>query len=580
MQTIFAIIVLAFSLFIAGFSYWFVKKLKVKVKEKEEETRRRMYELAILKEVGDRIGYSLNLEKIVDIITGSLSQFIEYSAASYMLLEPEKILFKTELQIPASKEFIGDIKKRMLDSLSALLDKKLYEKDVEEIITGAIATEEVKDSVSSFFNIPLVIGGNVVGVLTVAHTKEGLYKEKEMTLLYKIVKQASQAVSRLEDVIKTEQGKVGAMVESMTDGVVMTDKDYRVVVTNPSAKRIIGIDEQKDATIFDFINHLGKKFDIRGRLEESVTLNKIFIENEVILGDKVFQIFVSPVKKEDTLNKKEIFGGVVIFHDITHEKEVEKMREDFTSMMVHELRSPLDGIKKMGELMRSDPSIREDKKTYSEYLGMMYKSSSEMLELVNDLLDVAKIESGKFDIRKIPTDIKKIIKERVQFFSTLANDANVELSILFGDSLPEKVEVDPVRIGQVLNNLISNALKFTGPNGNITIQAFMHKENESLESEVNKAGIKWFIDSNNKELEKYKNSLFIAVTDTGDGIKKENIDKLFSKFTQFEKSTVSDKKGTGLGLSISKGIVEAHGGVIGVSSEKGIGSTFYFTIKL
>jgi len=578
MQTIFAIIILAFSLFVAGFSYWFVKKIKLKVKEKEEETKRRMYELAILKEVGDRIGYSLNLEKIVDIITGSLSQFIEYSAASYMLLEPEKILFKTELQKPASKEFIGDIKKRMLDSLSALLDKELYEKDIEEIITGAIATEEVKDSVSSFFNIPLVISGNVVGVLTVAHTKEGLYKEKEMTLLYKIVKQASQAVSRLEDVIKTEQGKVGAMVESMTDGVVMTDKDYRVVVTNPSAKRIIGIDEKNDATIFDFIDHIGKKFDIRGRLEESVTLNKVFIENEVILGDKVFQIFISPVKKGDTLNKKEIFGGVVIFHDITHEKEVEKMREDFTSMMVHELRSPLDGIKKMGELMRSDPSIREDEKTYNEYLSMMYKSSSEMLELVNDLLDVAKIESGKFDIRKTPTDIKKIIKERVHFFSTLANDAKVELSIFFGDSLPEKVEVDPLRIGQVLNNLISNALKFTGSGGRITLQVFVHKKDGSLENEVKKAGIKWFIDS--KELEKYKNSLFVAVTDTGDGIKKENIDKLFSKFTQFEKSTVNDKKGTGLGLAISKGIIEAHGGVIGVGSEKGIGSTFYFIIKL
>lgn len=580
MQTIFVIIILVISLLVVGFSYWFVRRFQGKAKEREEETKRRMYELAILKEIGDRIGYSLNLEKIVDIITGSLSQFIEYSAASYMLIEPKKILFKTELQKPASKEFIEDIKKRMLDSLSALLNKEFFESDVEEVITGAISTEEVKDPVSSFFNIPLVIGGNVVGVLTVAHTKEGLYKEKEMTLLYKIVGQASQAVSLLEEVIKTEQGKVGAMVESMVDGVVMTDKDYRVVVTNPAAKKIIGLNTEKDATIFDFINHLEKKFDIRGKLEESVTLNKVFTEEEVVLKDRVFQIFVSPVKSNTGSIKEDIFGGVVIFHDVTHEKEIEKMREDFTSMMVHELRSPLDGIKKMGELMRSDSSIREDEKTYNEYLSMMYKSSSEMLELVNDLLDVAKIESGKFDIQKIPTDIKKIIDERVRFFSTLANDSKVKLSVLFGENIPEKVEVDPVRIGQVLNNLISNALKFTGPGGKIIVQAFVHKKGNSLDDEARRAGVNWFVEDKDGKLKKYNNSLFVAVTDTGGGIKKENISKLFSKFMQFEKSVVNNKKGTGLGLAISKGIIKAHGSLIGVNSKEGVGSTFYFTVKL
>jgi len=103
MQNIFVIIVLAFSLSIACFSYWFVRKFRGEVKKREEDVKHRMYELAILKEVGDRIGYSLNLEKIVDIITGSLPQFIEYSAASYMLLEPEKILFKTELQKPVGR---------------------------------------------------------------------------------------------------------------------------------------------------------------------------------------------------------------------------------------------------------------------------------------------------------------------------------------------------------------------------------------------------------------------------------------------------------------------------------------------
>jgi len=562
-----------------GFLYWFMVIFKVRVKKREEEIKHRMYELAILKEVGDRIGYSLNLEKIVDIITGSLPQFIEYSVASYMLIEPEKILFKTELQAPVSKEFIDDIKKRMLNSISALLGREFSEDSVEELVTGAIGTQEINEPVRSFFNIPLVISGNVVGVLTVAHTKDGLYNEKEMTLLYKIVKQASDAVSRLEEVIKTEQGKLGAMLESMVDGVVMTDMDYRIVVANPAIKHAIGIKKKRDITIFDFIDNLEKKFDIRGKLEESVKLDKVLTESGVVIGDRVFQIFVSPVKGKIETGKGETFGGVVIFHDITKEKEAERMREDFTSMMVHELRSPLDGIKKMGELMRTDPSIVEDKKIFNEYLQMMYQSSSDMLELVNGLLDVAKIESGKFDIYMSPSDIKKIINDRIKFFETTAKDAKIELTSFFGQEIPESVNIDQTRILQVLNNLLSNAIKFTDSGGKVVIQAFVHKKTENIADEAKKDGIKWFVESS--ALEGYPDSLIVAVTDTGKGISKEDIkEKLFNKFTQLEATARSEKRGTGLGLVVAKGIIEAHDGIIGVASEEGVGSTFYVTIKI
>jgi len=579
MQIIFIIIILAIFLFTVGFLYWFTAVFRVKVKKEEEEIKHRIYELAILKEVGDRIGYSLNLEKIVDIITGSLPQFIEYSAASYMLVEPNKILFKTELQKPVSKEFIDDIKKRMLSSLSALLNKELSEDMVEELVTGAVLMQETKEPVRSFFNIPLVIGGNVFGVLTVAHSKEGLYSEKEMTLLYKIVKQASVAVSSLEDVIKTEQGKSGAILESMIDGVVMTDINYRIVVANPAAKRAIGLEKKEEVTIFDFIDNLGKKFDIRGKLEESVKLDKILVENDVVIGKRVFQIFVSPVKGKTKTDKKETFGGVTIFHDVTKEKEAQRIREDFTSMMVHELRSPLDGIKKMGELMHTDPSIMENKKIFNEYLQMMYQSSSDMLELVNELLDVAKIESGKFDIQVIPSDIKKIINDRIKFFGTTAKDAKIELSSFFDEKIPESVNIDPQRISQVLNNLLSNAIKFTDTGGRVVVHAFVHKKTSNVLEEVNRIGIKWFIIDN--VFEGYPNSLIVSVTDTGKGISKEDIEeKLFNKFIQLEATARSGKHGTGLGLVVAKGIIEAHGGIIGVASEEGAGSTFYFTIKL
>ena len=402
---IFLIILIA-AFFVVVLLFLKNKKLKkdisikeIKIEERGKEMDSKMYELAILKELGDRVGYSLDVHQIIDVITGSLHQFINYSAVSYMLLEPEKILFKIHLEKSVHRDFINEVRDRMLKSLGALLDKEFKENQVEEFMSGAILIEEVKEPVQSFFNIPLVIAEKVVGVLTVADTRSGLYKENEMTILYKITNQASQAVTKLQEVVATEQSKLNAMVISMTDGIVMTDLDYRILVINPAARHALSMDEKKDVTIFDFIDNLGGKFDIRGRLEESVKLKKEYSSERILLGEKFFQIFVLPVKSVSVLGQESVTGGVVIFHDITSEVEIETLRKDFTSMLVHELRSPLDGIKKISEVLRNK-DIKLEPKGHDDYIDLIYRNSSGMLELVNDILDVAKIEAGKFDIKK------------------------------------------------------------------------------------------------------------------------------------------------------------------------------------
>lgn len=560
--------------------YWQSLKLSLGLKEREKKMKRQVYELAILKELGDRIGYSLNVQKIIDIITGSLNQFIEYSAVSYMLLEPEKILFKVHLETSVSRRFVDEIKDRMLKSLSALLDKKIEAHQVEETLSGSILVDEVTEPVSSFFNIPLVISDKLVGILTVAHIQSGLYKEEEMTILYKLTKQASQAVTRLHDVVETEQRKLNAMVESMNEGVVMTDNDYRVLVVNPAAKKAIGLEDKTEISIFDFIDKLGGKFDIRGKLEESVKLVRVLIADNVLINDRFFQIFVSPVKSHFGLTKEEILGGVVIFHDITREKEVERMRDDFTSMMVHELRSPLDGIKKMSELMKID-EVRDNKEAYAENIGLIYNTSGDMLNLVNDLLDQAKLEAGKFEVHKDPTDLKKIIANRMSFYSSSADAAKIKVVSQFSTDFPEKVNLDPLRISQVLNNLLSNALKFTKLGGTVTIQGLLHKKDQDVMTEAKAAGIEWFLSHNDKNFSSISDSVIIAVTDTGVGMSPNDLSQLFNKFKQFRASAVNgEHKGTGLGLSIVKGIVEVHQGTIGAASEEGTGSTLYFTLPI
>lgn len=571
------IIILLFivAVFIGVFAYLRSRKFRIDLEKREEDTRHRMYELSILKELGDRMGYSLNVQNIIDIITGSLHQFIEYSVVSYMFLEPEKIIFKVHLEKQVSRKFIDNIKNRMVGSLSALLNIDFQKIGIEEVLSGTILSEDAEKPVESFFNIPLVIAGEVVGVLTIADTKSGLYKEEEMTILYKITQQASKAVTRLQEVVKTEQAKLNAMVSSMTEGVVMTDPEHRILVANPAAKKAIGSESKEDVSIFDFIDKLNGKFDFRGKIEESIILDKVFVSEEVLLDDRFFQIIVSPVKNKSG-SQNNILGCVTIFRDITEEKEVERMKEDFTSMIVHELRTPLDGIKKIVESIRK-AKIKKAKQP--EYLQMMYHSSSDMLELINNLLDVAKIEAGKFQIFKQPSNINEIIEGRVLFFQTAAKDAKLKIISQFADNLPEKVNFDQGTISQVLNNLLSNAIKFSKENSNVVISAMLHKNGHDIKTEVENLDAARFLRNSKVDFTKIPDSLFVAVTDSGVGISSPDIGQLFLKFSQV-KNMFTQKGGTGLGLAIIKSIVESHGGIVGAESVEGEGSTFYFTIPI
>jgi len=568
---------------IAASIYFIIRDRQAKeiLIKREQDVSRRMYELAILKELGDRIGYSLDVQQIIDIIINSLHQFIDYSAVSYMLLGPEKLIFKMHLERSVHQRFVNDIRDRMLGSLSALLDREFNKKDVKEIISGAIIIEELDEPVRSFFNIPLVIDEKVVGVLTVADTKVGLYKEEEMTILYKIIQQASKAVTSLQGVVKTEQAKVNAMVESMADGVVMTDIDYRIMVINPSARAIIGLPKKEDITIFDFIDNLEGKFDIRGRLEESVKLNKPFKSEEVLIKDKFYKIFVFPVNTNATveIGGQEAVGGVVIFHDVTAERSIEQIREQFMSMIVHELRTPLSGINKISELLREGQE-KIEKKDFDDYIKLINADSNSMLELVNDILDIAKLEAGKFEVKKEPKDLRNIIDNRIEFFKTSALDAKLSLDVVYSTTLPKAVLIDEAGIKQVMNNLISNAIKFTKRDGKVLVLVSEHKKGAKINEEFKGLPSQPIVSLPEETFANAQGSIVIAVSDTGSGINQSDIKELFSKFKQLNNKSETGIKGTGLGLAIAKGIVEGHGGTIGVVSEIGVGSVFFFMLPL
>ena len=222
-------------------------------------------------------------------------------------------------------------------------------------------------------------------------------------------------------------------------------------------------------------------------------------------------------------------------------------------MMVHELRAPLTAVRWSSEsVLKSlaDAKAQTDPAKLKENIGAIDTSATNMLELVNDLLDVAKIESGKFDLNMQEYDLHEVVKESVAGFRPQAEAKHLAINITAPEAI--KVKFDHVRIGQVLNNLISNAIKYTD-SGQIDINIALNSTDHQV---------------------------VVSVKDSGMGVNREDLNVLFSKFKQL-RSSDSSRKGTGLGLVVSKGIIEAHGGRIWAESAgENMGTTFSFSLPI
>lgn len=431
------------------------------LKKKKKALDQKVYEAMILREIGERIGYELNVTRILDTIVDSLDKLIPFSVASYMLLTDDRTHVNQRIQIeePVTKDFVETVSKYMLESLNSITKVHTFSNtDISEMTTGGILTDDPKIHPNSIWVTPVLINNKGVGVLAVASKTPGLYKGPEMDLLIKILSQANRALNNLEMLISSERGKLESMVSSMADGVLMFDTNFNLLLINPAAANLLELKTDEKPTIFDVAKVLSDKLDVRTKLEESVKDNKIVSFDNLVVGGKISQLLISPVKDD----KKRLIGSVVLFHDKTAEKQLETLREDFTAMMVHELRAPLTVVSGTADLFIKDPALVE-KDQGKELLKTTKNSVNSMLTLVNDLLDVAKMESGKFQVLKTKGNLADIVKDRVEFFHQMASAKNLSLDCQVED--PLELNFDRDRVSQVLNNLLSNAIKFTASGG-------------------------------------------------------------------------------------------------------------------
>lgn len=513
------------------------------------ELQQKIYQAQVLKEINERIGYSLDTNKIVDIITSSLGNLLEYDTVSHLVVdESGKVGFKCHVENTVTHDFVAQVKEKMLMSYSAITNTEIKPGQVDESVTGNILDDGLHLQLESFFNLPVVISGKLVGLINVASSERGRYGEEQASILYTITNQAATAVSKLQSILESEKGKLAAIIYSLTDGVVTLDLDNNLLVSNPAVIDILEIRIDKPLTFFDIIDSLAGKVDLRTKIEQAVKQDKLISVPEVVMKNKALELTIRPVKS----TQGDMIGVSVVFHDITTEKALEKLRQEFTAMMVHELRAPLTAVRWSSEslIKNLQQSQGVEPAKIKDTVVTIETASNNMLELVNDLLDVAKIEAGKFELNLQEYDLIEVVREQSAVFQQQAQLKHLTINLIVPERL--KLKFDRVRIGQVLGNLISNAIKYTDA-GTIDL----HVAADQAQHQV-----------------------VVAVKDSGIGVAREDLADLFSKFKQLKGSDHA-RKGTGLGLVVSKGIVEAHGGKIWAESAgENMGSTFSFSIPI
>jgi signal transduction histidine kinase len=520
------------------------------IAKQEASERQKLYELSILKQVQDKIGYSLDIEYVTEVIIASLKHVFTYSTASSMVIKDNKVMLKTHIEQPVGASFIEQVKKSMLTSLTSFVPNTPIQ--IEEQVFGPLPQTGDTSEVKSFFNIPLTVGNRTIGLINVSSINKDLYSETEVTVLREIVDQASGALTKLENILVTEQGKLNSTIASLADGVFMVDLSSNLSIINQSARQFLKL--TSGSPIYtEIISAFGTTYNIVEKIKQAIETNQQIIDKDININERSFEMFITPVIDQTNGPTNKPIGASVLMHDVTIEKNLAKIKEDFTHMVVHELRAPLTAIKDSSELMLEvfDGKGEMPKEQQAKLLSIIDRQSKNLLEQIGQILDAAKIESGKFTINKIPSDIGQVIQDSVETFASQAQKQQILLTPDVASPLP-KVEIDPLRMSQVLNNLISNSLKFTPPSGKITVSAKVEN-----------------------------GEMIVSVSDTGAGIAEEEQASLFSKYYQAKSAPgQTSKKGTGLGLFITKGIVEAHGGTIGIISKPGEGTNIYFKLQV
>ncbi|MHB8740802.1 MAG: response regulator, partial [Coriobacteriia bacterium] len=335
-----------------------------------------------------------------------------------------------------------------------------------------------------------------------------------------------------------------AILLSTSDGIIVFGPDDRITFVNPAAETLLGKGAEELVGLqTDTWTVFGLASDPEGPVQETgMQAREVRMEEPT---HRIVDVRVDPVFDD----RHTYLGSVCTIRDVTAEREAMQMKNEFVSTVSHELRTPLTSIKGYIDLIL-DGEAGEINEIQQEFLSIVKENSDRLVDLINDMLDISRIESGRIVLKVQPLDLAERVTGAVNTFRAVLDQQGRTIQVDVPDGLP-KAAGDPDRVGQVLINFISNAIKYSPEGGAVRVKA-----------DIDDSRIR------------------VGISDEGIGIAPEDQQRLFTKFYRVDSSLTREIGGTGLGLSICKSIIDLLGGEVGVISEQGKGSTFWFTLPL
>ncbi|WP_017725827.1 cell wall metabolism sensor histidine kinase WalK [Halalkalibacterium ligniniphilum] len=337
-----------------------------------------------------------------------------------------------------------------------------------------------------------------------------------------------------------EQKKLRSVLTHMTDGVIATDQDGKIILMNKRAEELLSIESEKA---------MGQSLPDVLRLDETYAIYDLYDYSESVLldfsdddKDYLLQASFSVIQEEDG----PVNGLITVLHDVTEQEKIDQDRREFVANVSHELRTPLTTMKSYLEALEG--GVMSDPELGPRFLKVTQDETERMIRLVNALLQLSKIDSRDYKLSFTWVDLAQYLHEIIDRFEIVAKDKNIHF-IRKITKHKTYVEIDRDKLTQVLDNIISNAMKYSPEGGNITVTLLHQGHN-----------------------------VRVSVSDEGMGIPRESQGKIFDRFYRVDKARARSVGGTGLGLAIAKELVHTHGGEIWVQSEYGKGTTIYFTL--
>ena len=500
-------------------------QVKEKASGDEKSLERRVHELETLALIGRTVTALLDIDTVLTTVVEAAVKLTGAEEGSLLLLDDDS----GELYMRASQNFDEDFANTFRLHVRDSLAGKVVDRG-EPILLDERSPQKIKTAylVHSLIYVPLQVRGKTIGVLGVDNRKAGrILCDDDVMVMMAMADYAAIAIenAQLYNRTEAERSKLETILTQTENGVIVVDTENRLLLINYAAKEAFNVDG-------DFIGRsVAEAFDEPRLLEFLRSHGSSSRREEINLSDgRVLNLHRTPIPG---------VGQSVLMHDITHLKELDRIKTDFVTTVSHDLRSPLTAILGYIELVDQVGALTNQQR---DFIFRAKLSVEQISRLVADLLDLGRIEAG-LDTRKEDTPISVLAQYALQGLASMANAKQITLQVDLQEKLPV-IHGDPIRLRQVIANLLENALKYTPPGGRVVLEA--HEEDEQV---------------------------ILCISDTGPGIPPADQPYLFDKF--FRASNVPEEaRGTGLGLSIVKSIVEQHNGRIWAESELGKGTTF------